>query len=124
MTLLPARRLEKAFDRFAEHRRSGGPTKAALRLAAALHAAHAIASHKKDAVCFNECSLHDMDPGVGEFQNAVYKLNWACNGVCSQCHQPYLPYLLDHVTDSIRKAIHQMVAFSRLVPISLAVTYD
>jgi cation diffusion facilitator CzcD-associated flavoprotein CzcO len=94
--------LEKAMDRFAERWLHAGPNQAAHRLTSALHKAHTAHSRAKyRKPCRNE---HEKD--IDDIKDICQQLIWVCNGICSQCKTPYVPYILDdRMSDSIHKAL-------------------
>lgn len=106
------RHLEQAIDRFAEHRLRLGPNMAALRLVSALHKAHVMFYGAKYALpCRSEYEKDSED-----MSDICSMLIWVCNGICSQCKAPYVPYLIENdVTGSVHKALNQLVGYLRCV---------
>jgi hypothetical protein len=95
-------RLEHAINRFAERQLGLGPNMAAIRLIAELHAIHTRSSDRK-AACKNEHDNRLENPN-----EITLRLIWVCNGICSQCKDPYVPDILEPSTDDMRKALLQL----------------
>jgi hypothetical protein len=102
------RLFERLIDRFAEGHLGLGPNMAALRLTAALHNMHAN-THRD---CMSEHAVK-MDNTI----HVMDRLIWVCNGCCSQCHAPYVPYLLTEEGGSVavRKGLTQLINHLRYV---------
>lgn len=101
--------LEKYIDRFAERRLRMGPNVAALRLINELHQAHVLVSK---VVTASSCRS-EFVKGMMDSEEIAQKLIWACNGLCSQCNRPYLPYALEDLSDPVNKIIEQLINYLR-----------
>jgi hypothetical protein len=101
--------LEKFIDRFAERRLGMGPNVAVLRLINELHQTHVLVS-KADTT--SPCRS-EFVKGMINSEEIAQKLIWACNGLCSQCNSPYLPYALEDLSEPVSKIIEQLINYLR-----------
>lgn len=100
------RQIEKVIDRFAEERLGLGPNMAALRLISALHDAHVLRSRETGVECHS-----DYTDTVSQADDIVEQLILVCNGLCSQCHGPYIPYLLQGTQTPIFKSLAKLTSY-------------
>jgi hypothetical protein len=100
------RRFEKVIDRFAEERLGLGPNMAALRLISALHDAHVLTSRETRVECHS-----DYTDTVSQADGIVEQLILVCNGLCSQCRGPYIPYLLQDTQTPIFKSLKSLTSY-------------
>jgi hypothetical protein len=106
------RRVEVAIDRFAERRLGLGPTVAALKIAAELHDGHVQIHHSARLTqsdrLMNWPEFLDGHIDMIALEQTLIRI---CNGICPACRDPYVPYTLSTVSDTMRKNLQQLLSY-------------